>query len=161
MQIHLTQIADGVSPSLARLLENADNRQTIHEAIGLALISLARKAFTQSDLRPSAWPALHGGGTATLYKTGTLAKSPRVISVSGSGVSVGSDRRYAAIHQLGGKTKAHVIRGKKGQEIGQHPGSKIPARPYFPFLPDGLPTPAGHTAILQAIETKLAEKKMA
>ena len=80
-------------------------------------------------------------------------------------VTVGSDRKYAAIHQLGGKTKAHVIRPKNGKALKipgigfrksvNHPGSQIPARPYFPFYADGRPTPIAHTAILQVLEKRL------
>jgi hypothetical protein len=85
-----------------------------------------------------------------------------VISATTSGVTVGSDRKYAAIHQLGGKTKAHVIRAKNGKALKipgigfrkkvNHPGSNVPARPYFPFYRDGSPTPAAHTALLQVVE---------
>jgi phage virion morphogenesis protein len=53
---------------------------------------------------------------------------------------VGTNEPYAAIHQLGGKTKPHVIkpRNKKALAFGgrvvksvNHPGSDIPARPFL------------------------------
>jgi len=60
-------------------------------------------------------------------------------------VSIGVNKPYAAIHQFGGKTSAHLIKPKKVKALrwvgagGQiffakgvhHPGSVIPARPYL------------------------------
>ena len=59
-----------------------------------------------------------------------------------NGVRIGTDRIYAAIHQFGGKTRAHVIRPKKKKALAwpgarhparavNHPGSNIPARPFL------------------------------
>lgn len=54
---------------------------------------------------------------------------------------VSTNKPYAAIHQFGGKTSPHVIRPKKKKALSiphigvrksvNHPGSVIPARPYF------------------------------
>jgi len=60
-------------------------------------------------------------------------------------VTIGTNKPYAAIHQFGGKTSAHIIRPKKGKALKwigadgmaffakevRHPGSKIPARPFL------------------------------
>jgi phage virion morphogenesis protein len=51
---------------------------------------------------------------------------------------VGSNKEYAAIHQLGGQAG----RGKK---------VTIPARPYLPFLPNGELQPAAENAVLDTI----------
>ncbi len=54
---------------------------------------------------------------------------------------VSTNKPYAAIHQFGGKTRPHVIRPKEKKALSiprigvrksvNHPGSVIPARPYF------------------------------
>jgi phage virion morphogenesis protein len=60
---------------------------------------------------------------------------------------VGSNKPYARIHQLGGKTRPHTIRpiGKKALawaggrhpvKVVQHPGSDIPARPFLALAED-------------------------
>jgi phage virion morphogenesis protein len=60
---------------------------------------------------------------------------------------VGSNKKYAAIHQFGGKTGPHIIRPKRKQALFwpgakhparsvNHPGSDIPARPFLK-LTDG------------------------
>jgi phage virion morphogenesis protein len=60
-------------------------------------------------------------------------------------VTLGTNKPYAAIHQFGGKTSAHVIRPKKAKALRwiggggnvffakeiHHPGSVIPARPFL------------------------------
>lgn len=170
MQITITRISDTISPDLQARLALAGNKASIHQDIGMELVNITRRAFTHANLRAAPWPAKVNGQPATLKSSGggggTLAKSPRVVSANGQSVTIGSDRHYAAIHQLGGKTAAHVIRPKAGKKalnipgIGfrkkvNHPGSKIPARPYFPFYQDGRPTPAAHTAILQVLEKRL------
>ena len=165
MQVILTEIRDTISPDLQMRFKLASNKRGIHEAMGLAIIGLTKRAFNDLGLRPSAWNALTTGRPATLRKSGTLAKSVRVVSASDSAVVVGSDRHYAAIHQLGGKTAAHVIRAKTGKALKipgigfrksvKHPGSKIPARPYFPFYASGQPTPAATSAILAIVEKRL------
>jgi len=59
---------------------------------------------------------------------------------------VGSNKEYAGIQQHGGQTKPHTIkaRNKKALAFGgrvvkqvRHPGSTIPARPYFGISPAG------------------------
>ena len=62
------------------------------------------------------------------------------MSVDTRSVTIGSDRVYAAIQQLGGVIKA---KGKKplvftigGRTLFARQ-VKIPARPFFPFTPDG------------------------
>lgn len=53
---------------------------------------------------------------------------------------VGTNEPYARIHQLGGKTRPHVIRAKNKKALSfggrvvksvNHPGSDIPARPFL------------------------------
>lgn len=64
---------------------------------------------------------------------------------SKTSVSIGTNKVYAAIHQFGGKTSAHIIKPKRGKALRwvgaggrvffakqiNHPGSVIPARPFL------------------------------
>lgn len=74
-----------------------------------------------------------------LQSSGRLASSIQAQSDANSAV-VGTNLVYAAIHQFGGKTGPHQIRplNKKALAFGgivrkvvNHPGSKIPARPFL------------------------------
>ncbi len=77
---------------------------------------------------------------------------------------IGSNKVYAAIHQLGGKTKPHVIEAKPGKMLHfggvfrkrvNHPGSNIPARPYLPFLADGSLQVDAEVAVLEVVQDYL------
>ena len=103
----------------------------------------------QSEGRP-AWLGLAPGTIAgrvkqgtwpgkILQRTGQLASSIEAHSDSNS-ATVGTNLAYAAIQQLGGKTRAHTITARKGKALAfggifrrsvHHPGSKIPARPFL------------------------------
>jgi phage gpG-like protein len=152
MQIRLSQTNNLITPSLRAKMAKARNPQKALEAMGLAVVSLTQRAFTQSSLRPSAWAALKpatikakqrkGYGSKPLRNSGALAQSPRVIKATAKIVTVGSDRRVgshslAAIHQLGSTN------------------GKIPARPFFPFDDDGKPTVRARRNILAAAEAAL------
>lgn len=80
-----------------------------------------------------------------LQASGSLASSVVMFS-SATQAIVGSNKVYAAIHQFGGKTKAHIIRARRKRALAfggilrrqvNHPGSVIPARPYLVLGPDG------------------------
>lgn len=150
MQATFTTVRNTLTPDLSRLYRNCQDKTGLHAAIGQGLVSLGKRAFNDASVRPAAWAAKKDGTAARLRDTGTLAKSPRVTAVSAKDVTVGSDRHYAAIHQLGGRTPARVIRPKNKQALKtpyglfkkvNHPGSVIPARPYLPFDKNGRPTP--------------------
>jgi phage gpG-like protein len=112
----LTQTSDTLSPDLRSKARALRNPRPILEAMGLAAEQLTKRAFNEPGLRPSPWPAKKDGSVATLRKNQMLSRSPRVTSLNSSVVTIGSDRRYAAIHQMGGKTRP------------------MPARPFFPFF---------------------------
>jgi phage gpG-like protein len=67
--------------------------------------------------------------------TPKLWRSIRVISISNDTVTIGSDKPYAAIHQLG--------------------GDDIPARPYLPFYAGGQLTPLGRQRVERALAAAL------
>lgn len=149
MSLHINiQINDQVTPAICQLQAKLHNLTPLCNSIGIALVSLAKRAFDEPNLRPSTWPPKRDGSTATLRYTGLLWRSLRVISSHPTGVVIGSDRPYAAIHQLGGKTAPRTILPVRKRALYwpgakhpvrrvQHPGSRIPARPFFPVTPDG------------------------
>jgi phage gpG-like protein len=83
-----------------------------------------------------------------------LVSSIRITSLDPRSVSIGSDRKYAAIHQLGGVIKAKgkalvfMLGGKKifAKQV------KIPARPFFPFTKDGTLIPIAAAKVGKVID---------
>lgn len=145
MQVHVT-IEDGITPDLnARTAAMPGKVQSALQAAGLALASLAVRAFSMPSLRPTVWAALKPQtieqrrkqgfrGSAPLRASGTLFHSPRIIAQDAHSVTVGSDRTagvysLAAIHQLGA------------------PKRRIPPRPFFPVTPEGELTPVGRAQV--------------
>jgi phage gpG-like protein len=167
MQFNVS-VRDNISPMLAHVIHGLTDKRPILEGMGLKLVSLGKRAFNDASLRPSTWAAVKKTGpkNAPLKLSCALYKSLRVVSMTDKTVTVGSDRVYAAIHQLGGKTKAHIIRPKFKRALAwpggahpvkmvNHPGSNIPARPYFPFRPDGAPTQMASRKLVSIIRAKL------
>jgi phage gpG-like protein len=154
---------DFLTPDLIAKYKAAGDKVGMHQAIGLGLASLTKRAWTDSSLRPLPWANKSDGSAATLRKSGTLAKSIRTIATARA-ATIASDRHYAAIHQLGGRTQPHIIRPKNKKALKtpyglfkkiNHPGSNIPARPFMPFTPDGKPTPVALKMINQVLKQKL------
>ena len=153
--MQITIKTDTLTPALKEMLRKVENPAPCMRAIGTAVETMAKQAFTNPDLRPTEWKELadstklNKGSSAPLRASGTLARSPRVTSYGKDFVTVGSDREVgglslAAIHQLG--TGPYVIRPKNGKALFwkgakhpvksvNHPG--IPARPFFPFFASG------------------------
>jgi phage gpG-like protein len=165
MQTTITT-SDTLSPAMRALYARANDKRGIHEAIGLGLVSLAARAFGDPTFRVSAWAPLKSGQPSTLRKSGTLWQSIRVTETGETGVTVGSDRKYAAIHQMGGRTPARVIRPRNGKALWwpgaahpvksvNHPGSKMPPRPFLPFYPDGRPTEKAREMVEDVVRAKL------
>jgi phage gpG-like protein len=157
---------DTISPDLRKRIKALGDRKPVLEAMGAALMAIAKAAFTQSSLRPTQWKAIRntkGQFKAPLYDTGALKQSIRVVSVSNDSVRVGSDRPYAAAHQFG--SKPYVITPKRAKALFwpgaghpvksvNHPG--LPPRPFFPFGSDGKPTDEATRRINATARAKLA-----
>ena len=166
MQVTLSSsFFDTITPDLRGKLLRIENRRPILDKIGELAKQTAARAFNDSSLRPTAWANKSDGSPARLRKQNLLARSPRVTNISNDSITVGSDRKYAAIHQLGGQTRAHVIKprpGKKALKFGgkfytkvNHPGSKIPARPFLPFFRNGSVIRPLHDNIIYILERLL------
>ncbi len=164
MQANLKIEHDTLTPELEKMLKRIRDPRPVMEAYALGFAALGQRAWRDASLRPRPWPARRDGGTATLYKRGTLARSLRVAGVTNTRAQVVSDRPYAAIHQFGGRTPARTIVAAYKKALFwpgarhpvksvRHPGSNIPARPFLPAHPDGRFTTAAETrmrSVLQA-----------
>lgn len=139
MSVQIQIARDTVSPDLAKKFRAMEDPRPHLEAMGLALVSLTKRAFTDSSLRPSTWATKKDGTPASLRKTGMLWQSIRITALNASSVTVGSDRAYAAAHQLGSK--------KRG----------IPARPFFPFTASGEPTLRAKEAVEMALRASFGK----
>lgn len=161
MSIHIdVQIADEITPLLRQLQAKLSGSQmtSAMRSIGIGIAALTKRAFDDPSLRPSAWPAKKDGSTATLRRKGMLWRSPRVTSAAANQVTVGSDRPYAGIHQLGysGQVQvpSHTRRGNV--PVRAHTRSlTMLARPFFPVAPDGTPTAHAQQTIREVLAAHL------
>jgi phage gpG-like protein len=130
---------DTLSPDIRRRVQLAMTRAMLNKAAADVLAETAKGAFNNASYRPNSWPAKKDGSTATLRKDNLLARSPRTGLVTPAKAILGSDRRYAAVHQYGSR--------KKG----------IPARRYMPFV-GKKPTPLAVRRVREAIRVKMGIK---
>ena len=137
----LVKLSDTLTPDLRRKLDCVARRAPILSRMGQSVKSLAQRAFTDSALRASDWAPRKKepkDGHAILQDLKPLLrKSIRVISVSEKEVVIGSDRPYAAAHQLG------------------YAPRNLPARPYLPFHADGTLTPAAAANVSSVLRAYL------
>lgn len=160
MKVTLT-INDGITPKLRELLARADGpkKTRVLEAMGMAAKFWAVEAFTDASKRPASWPAKRDGQQSTLQKSGVLRRSLRVEATDKS-VTIGTDRKYALIHQLGGEIKPKTAKALKFQSGGKWFTVKkvnIPARPYLPVRSSGLLMPEAREHIGDAALGELTE----
>lgn len=119
MKLYVTK--NSIDPHLRSLARISNNPERHLKVMGTVVKSMSQRAFTTASLRPTSWAARKDKKPHNLLQKSTnLMKSIRIVSVNNSRVVIGSDKKYAVIHQLGGKAG----RGKK---------ASIPARPYMPF----------------------------
>ena len=162
--------ANSLTPDMQRRVKGLGGAQrtALLDRIGSGLVSMAKRSFaTDATLRPLPWPNKKDGTPSTLTKSTRLRKAIRH-TVEGSGVTISNDAAYAAIHQLGGLTRPHLIRAKRKKALAwggnrfaksvKHPGSRIPARPYLPFYRDGSPTVKATRNVVAIITTHLDPK---
>jgi len=135
-------------PALLRLEGRLRDPGGLLQSIGAALVASTRLRFKIDQRGPDgvSWSKsarAAAGGTNTLVRSGRLLRSIAA-RVRGDTVEVGTNVKYAAAHQFGAQTKATIIRPRRGKalkfKIGgvtivrksvNHPGSKIPARPFL------------------------------
>lgn len=161
---------EAVDAYFAQLIERMANRRPITAAIAQVLQSETDENFEQQG-RPK-WAPLHPGYAALVAGRGKMLNRSGASGLKGSiqtefdndGASIGTNKVYGAIHQIGGKTAPHTItpvsRNALRFTLGgrvvlakkvNHPGSKIPARPYLPFTGDGVLQATARESIIDLI----------
>jgi phage virion morphogenesis protein len=120
--------------------------RAVSRAMGEELESISNDAFedeadpvTGTKWEPLKHPREDGSSGHLLRGQSILYASRRHIDTP-EGTTLGSNLIYARIHQEGGETKAHTIKpnlakalhfnGRFAKQV-NHPGSRIPARPYM------------------------------
>jgi phage gpG-like protein len=126
--------------------------------VDIQSVSLKRAGFTKTKSGKSIFLKRNTKpGYSILQDSGRLAASI-TSAFDASSATVGTNVLYAAIQHFGGKTKAHIIRAKNAKALAfggvfrksvNHPGSKIPARPFLTV------SPAGEQKIVRAGEAFL------
>ena len=122
--------AERLDHGLSTLLNNATNTRAMMRGIATELLSMTEENFESEGWGGQRWKqsrrAADEGGK-TLQKSGQLAASLTT--------QVGSNKKYAAIHHLGGQAG----RGHK---------TNLPARPYLPINGNNQPQPDAERRIL-------------
>ena len=137
--------------AMGDLLQRLQHPQAVFADIGEYLVRQVEQRF-ESETGPDGekWAALHPGTRAAKNHPKILSESLQlrrsiVHQETDDGLVMGSNKIYAAIHQLGGTTRPHTITarhkkalawpgmGEDGHPVRsvQHPGSVVPARPYL------------------------------
>lgn len=159
---------EGIAPALARIAAGTRSPRALMRAIAGTLEAETEKNFAAQG-RPK-WLGLaprtaqrRGAGAKILQDTGQLAAS--ITTDYGNDFAlVGSNKPYAPIQHFGGQTGAHVIlpRLKKALAFAgrvvkrvNHPGSKIPARPFLPAGRDGSLQPEARAAVEADVQNYL------
>jgi len=151
--------ANSLAPALKKALKGAKNRRAILRVAGAEIVALTRESFRQPALRQSSWAPKRDGQPSNLTLRGALAASIRLTTVTDDHVSLGSDRKYAAIHQFGG-----VIRGRpllvftSGGRTYRVAKVVLPARPYLPFTKSGNLIPQALPRVTAAIQRATARQ---
>jgi phage gpG-like protein len=158
---------DVLGRDLDSMTRGLRNLAPLADEIGVHIVGIAKRSFNDTALRQTTWPPKKkANGQRLLKYTGNLWHSLRVINVTSSSVTVGSDRPYAAIHQLGGTIRRPEMRAAPGKAFfwpgAKHPVKKVkattiemPARPYFPFTPGGQLASFASSSIELAARAKL------
>lgn len=146
-----------VQRALTRMRRWVGDMTETMDVIGARLENSTKHRFeTETDPSGEPWkpsqpsyrrgPAPGGIGNPnrgqTLTETGRLRASITHNVRGGDTVEVGTNVAYAAIHQFGGKTPPRTIRPRNKKALSwpgarhpvksvQHPGSKVPARPFL------------------------------
>ena len=122
---------------LGQLLQNATDTRPMMRAIATEMVSLTEDNFESESWGGKKWPrsrrAAKNGGK-TLQLSGQLAASIST-QVGNDFARIGSNKKYAAIHHLGGQAG----RGKK---------VTIPARPYLPISGAGQLQPGAERTLV-------------
>lgn len=159
---------DGASAGLTRVVAGFARPRALMRAIA-GLFEAETEANFAAQGRPK-WLGLRPPvasrrvGGMILQDSGQLAASV-VTDYGGDFARIGSNKPYARIHQQGGETSAHVILPRHKRALAfngrlvkrvNHPGSKIPARPYLPADAAGTLQPTTQAGVTRLANAYLA-----
>ena len=158
----LFKIDDSRAVAKLQLLQSAAaNPQPVYATVGRVMVNRIRLCFKLGiDPWGNPWQALKLRKGQPLRDTGRLNRSI-VSSVDATGVTVGTNVKYAPVHQFG----ATIVPKNKPRLVFKGPGGKlifakkvtIPARPFRPLRRDAqvaLP-PAWALLVLRSIKSYL------
>jgi phage virion morphogenesis protein len=154
IQVDIDGLAS-VQAALQRIVDQSQDLTPLMMSVAQTLAAETESNFAAQG-RPSWVPLLEstrasraakGTGTGKMLQvTGRLASSITTAHTNNT-AQVGTNVIYAAIHQFGGQTAPHTIAAKYAKALAwpgggfakkvNHPGSKIPARPFLPFTMSG------------------------
>ncbi|HFC8518916.1 TPA: phage virion morphogenesis protein [Neisseria weaveri] len=129
---------------LGQLLKNATDTRPMMRAIATEMVSLTEDNFENENWGGQKWEGENNGkskraiaeGGKTLQLSGQLAGSIST-KVGNDFARIGSNKKYAAIHHLGGtikaKNKPYLVFPVAGGGWRKVKSVNIPARPYLPI----------------------------
>jgi len=129
----------GIADKLRELEQRAGGMQPVFETIGRVLVNRIRLGFKMgASPLGSPWRALKIRRGQPLRDTGRLQRSI-VANADPQGVTIGTNVRYAAVHQFGATIRPKraggrlVFPGPNGRMIFAKQVT-VPARPFLPLL---------------------------
>jgi phage virion morphogenesis protein len=150
VQIKISYDDTEVRRALLALYMRSRDLKPVLRSIGEYVMESTQKRIKAGGPAPDGtpWQALSPGYLLVKKGPGLLRESGQLLDTlhwqleGDAAVAIGSNKVYAAIHQFGGKTKAHRIEARNGKALAwpgakhpvkgvNHPGSEIPARPFL------------------------------
>ncbi|MFZ6687514.1 phage virion morphogenesis protein [Undibacterium sp. SXout11W] len=140
---------EAVASQISQAISKLTDATPMMASVAAELLSQTEANFS-AEGRPRwlglKYPRADGKAGKLLQRSaGGLAASIQTFHTANS-AGIGSNKVYAAIHQFGGQTKSHIIKAKNAKALKfngrfaksvNHPGSKIPARPFLPITKAG------------------------
>lgn len=131
----------GVLARIRAMIAAGQDLTPLHQAIGAGVLSLVQLGFKVSQSpQGSAWQALLIRQGQPLRDTGRLRNS-LTVQATATGANVGTNTKYAAIHQFGGvikpKNGPYLIFPTGGGRFARVKQVTIPARPFLPLDDSG------------------------
>lgn len=139
---------------LSQLLKNATYTRPMMRAIATEMVSLTEDNFESESWGGQKWPSSRradADGGKTLQLSGQLAASIST-QVGNDFARIGSNKKYAAVHHLGGqveaKNKPYLVFPVAGGGLRKVKSVNIPARRYLPVSGAGQLQPGAERALL-------------
>ena len=144
---------------LSQLLQNIQNRRQMMVGVAAELLSMTEDNFESESWGGERWKETHRGGKK-LQLSGQLAAN--INTQSGNDFArIGSNKKYAAIHHLGGEIQAknaeYLMIPIGNGRFARKKSVVIPARPYLPIDGSGKLQTHGEKRILDVVKDALIQ----